>query len=274
MKKAIKRAVIAGLLLFSVSLLEASPQINASRTEASLRSLDEIFPDLSRIQRWRVFTVRGLRNTFHRNEAALFIPSSKSGIDLLGTIRDSNPVQTVEALVVVPYSGRTLNTLDAYNAIGRIQNISNYLVYSSSRDRFIPLFEESTRLDNGQRNRPIPDPPPATRLPASETMYICLRDTFFGNTYFRGNLSTGPHGITYSLTNNTAVWYLVFPVMGAEKFAAILYVEPLREGMLIYSVAGIDIPEFIASRINLAFNIDRRVTIFINWLSDGLRAIR
>jgi hypothetical protein len=61
--------------------------------------------------------------------------------------------------------------------------------------------------------------------------------------------------------------------MRAEKFSAILYVEPLTEGMLIYSIAGIDIPEFLAARINLGFQIDRRVTIFINWLRDGLRAI-
>jgi hypothetical protein len=61
--------------------------------------------------------------------------------------------------------------------------------------------------------------------------------------------------------------------MRAEKFIAVLYVEPLREGMLVYSVAGIDIPEFIADRINLAINIDRRLTVFLNWLSDGFRSI-
>jgi hypothetical protein len=186
---------------------------------------------------------------------------------------EKTPTRLIEALIVVPYNGRVLNKLDAYNAIGRIENISNYLVYSPSRGGHIPLFERSTRLDNGNRNRPIPDPPPAAVLPASETIYLLLRDTFFGNTYFRGTLSEGRHGITYDMTNNTAVWFLLFPVMRAEKFAAILYVEPIREGTLIYGVSGIDIPEFLVDRMNLTSQIDRRVTILINWLSDGLRSI-
>jgi len=102
---------------------------------------------------------------------------------------------------------------------------------------------------------------------------MLLRDTFFGNTYFRGTFSESRQGISYNLTNNTAVWFLVFPVMRAERFVTVLYLEPLREGMLIYGVAGIDIPEFLVTRINLASQIDVRLTIFINWLRDGIRSI-
>ena len=219
-----------------------------------------------------VFSEAGLRNTFRSDETQLIIPSSNSGIDIMSAVMEKSPTQLVEALVVIPYTRRTLNLLDIYNAIGRIQSISEQLIYSPSRGGYIPLFEQSTRLDGGRRNRPIPDPPPATILPSSETMYINLRDTFFGNTYFRGSLSTGRHGITYYMTNNTAIWFLVFPVMRAERFAAILYVEPIAEGTLVYGMAGIDIPEFIADRVNLGFQINRRVSVLINWLRDGFRS--
>ena len=252
-----------GLLVFSASLTEASP----------LRSIDYIFPYLDRNQRAEVFTAEGLRNTFLEHETPLLIPAAGSGVNILGTVMDKNPLQLVEALVVVPYSRRILSKLDAYNAIGRIGDIRNQLIYSYSRDMYIPLFEESTRLYNGRRNRPIPDPPPATELPCSETVYIRLRDTFFGTTYLRGSLTTGSYGITYYLTNNAAIWFLLFPVMRAERFAAILYVEPVAEGMLVYSVAGIAIPEFIANRVNLAANIDRRITVFMNWLSTSFRSM-
>jgi len=67
---------------------------------------------------------------------------------------------------------------------------------------------------------------------------------------------------------------LMFPVMRAERFAAIFYVEPVAEGMLVYSVAGMAIPEFIANRMNLAASIDMRVTVFFNWLSAGFGAVR
>ena len=264
MKNRIQKLLAAGILLLSVSLLEASP----------LRSISDIFPGLDLNQRGDALSAGGLRNTFFRHEAPLLVPAPDSGIDILSTVMNKNPVQLVEALFVVPYSSRILNKLDAYNAIGRIENIRNHLIFSRSRDMYMYLFEESTRLYNGRRNRPIPDPPPSTVLPASETVYIRLRDAFFGTTYLRGNLTTGRHGITYSLTNNAAIWFLMFPVMRAERFAAIFYVEPVAEGMLVYSVAGMAIPEFIANRMNLAASIDMRVTVFFNWLSAGFGAVR
>ena len=61
--------------------------------------------------------------------------------------------------------------------------------------------------------------------------------------------------------------------MRAEKFATTLYVEPLEEGMLVYGMVGIDIPQFLVERINLGFNIDRRLNIFINWLRNGFNSI-
>jgi hypothetical protein len=262
------KAAITGLFIFvvfPVSAFEVDP-----RTRGSMRSLNQIFPGLTREQRGRVFSETGLRNNFRANETPLIIPSPNSGINVLGAVMEKTPTQLVETLVVIPYNRRILTKLDAYNAIGRIGNISDYLVYSAARDSFIPIFDRSTRLDNGRRNRPIPDPPPATVLPSSESIFLLLRDTVFGNTYFRGDFSDGRYGITYNMTNNTAVWFLIFPVMGAEKFAAVLYLEPLREGMLVYGMAGIDIPEFLVSRINLAFQIDRRLSLLINWLRDGL----
>ena len=265
------KAFITGLFIaafFSVSPLKAAPQ-----PAGSTRVFRELFPSLTVEQIMAVFSGGGLRNNFTRSEAPIITPASNSGIDLLRVVRENAPTQLVEALIVIPYTHRRLTRLDAYNAVGRIQNISDYRVYSSSHGGLTPLFPESTRLYNGNRNRPIPDPPPARTLPSSETVYIRLRDAFFGNTYFRGEFSAGRHGITYNMTNNAAIRFLVFPVMRAEQFTAILYVEPLAEGMLIYGVAGVTIPEFLLNRLNLAAQIDRRVTLFMMWLRDGLRAM-
>lgn len=260
-------AVFLFFLVFSVSFLKADP--------GSLRSFDHLFPGFTIAQKQMAFTAFGFKNSFKKNEAPQIVPASYSGINILRTVMEKKPTQLVEAIIVVPYSGRELDKLDAFNAIGRIERISDYLVYSPSRGgKMIPLFEESTRLDDPKRKRPIPDPPPANRLPYSHSMHLCLKDTFFGNTYFRGDFTDSPFGLSYFLTNFTTVWFLVFPVMRAEKFAAVLYIEPLAEGMLIYCMAGIDIPEFLLDRINLAYQIDRRLSIFISWLSDGLKEMR
>ena len=60
--------------------------------------------------------------------------------------------------------------------------------------------------------------------------------------------------------------------MRAERFAVIFYVEPVREGILVYSVAGVAIPEFIANRANLAENINNHITVFMDWLYAGFRS--
>jgi len=271
-----RKAIIACLVLFalfSASTVWANPVTPALRPAVPRRSFAQLFPGLPLDQLVAVFSDAGLRNTFRSTENPLLRPAPNSGIDVLSAVMERSPTQIVEALVVIPYSGRPLNMLDTYNVIGRIQNISDQLVYSPSRGGFIPLFEQSSRLEGGRRNRPIPDPPPATVLPVTETVYIILRDTFFGDTYFRGVLTAGIHGITYNMTNNAAVWFLVFPVMRAERFSAVLYIEPIAEGTLIYGMAGIDIPPFLIDRINLDFQINRRVSVLINWLREGLRSI-
>ena len=267
MLKMINKAVLTGFILvfiFSASPLEAGP----------LRSFGELFPYLSALQKQRVFGRAGLRNTFTINEAPLFTPALNSGIDLMSLVLERNPTQLVEVITVIPYNERPLNILDAYNAMGRIENISNYTYFSTSRNRVIPVFEESTRLENARRNRRIPDPSPATALPSRDTIYFCLDDTFFGKTYLRGDLSLSNYGMTFNITNFAAVWFMLFPVMGAEKFSTILYAEPLEEGMLVYGMAGLDAPQFLIGKMNLINNIDRRITVFISWLRDGFIAIR
>ena len=266
MAKERNKAALIGfflIIIFSVPL-EAAPH---------LRSFDDLFPYISGHQRWRVFSSAGLRNIFSIDDPPRYSPAPNSGIDLVGAAMERGPVQLVEALVVIPYNGKQIDRLDAYNVMGRIENISNYRVYSTSRERYIPVFEESTRLEDARRNRPIPDPPPASVLPASETIYLCLKDTFFGNTYLRGDLNASPYGITFNITNFAAVRFLVFPVMRAEKFSTILYAEPLLEGVLIYGLVGLDIPQFLIPRVNLEFNINRRITVFMDWLRDGFMSL-
>jgi hypothetical protein len=163
--------------------------------------------------------------------------------------------------------------LDAYNALGKIRDLKGRVYHSFTRDSFVPLFEDATRLDSTRRTSAIPDPEPAKILPLSETVYIRLKDVNFGNSYYRGDVSTSPYGVTYNLTNYRSLTYLFFTVMKEEKFSAVLYMEPLTEGMLVYSVAGADASDFIASKIDIPSAISKRLAVFIGWISDGLKTM-
>ena len=255
------------VLLFS---FPAEAQTSSGRPSRALRSLDELFPDLGDM-RSEVFSEAGLVRALGKNDAPGPLPASGSGIALHNSILEKRPSYLAVSLMVVPYSGRPLDMLDAYNALGRISDLKGRLYYSNTRRAEIPLFEEATRIQSAQRNTPIPDPQPATLLPSSETIYVRLKEANFGNSYFRADISTSPFGVTYNMTNFRSISYLIFPVMAQEKFSAKLYLEPLTEGMLVYSIGGADLPDIFGAMIDIPSFIANRLVFFTRWISDSLK---
>ncbi|GBU28029.1 hypothetical protein R84B8_01587 [Treponema sp. R8-4-B8] len=234
------------------------------------RSFDEIFPNFSRSQKRFVMST-GLRFAFEKNESPTLVPDPNSGVNLFNKVMSKKPSHIIEALVVVPYNKRELDMLDVYNALGRIKNIQNQVIVV--REKEYKLFTDTTRLESAQVRKPIPDPPPADTLPYSETMYLRLVDYSMGDFYLRGEITVSLYGITYNLTNFRDVSYSIFRIMKAEKFIAIVYLEPIKEGILIYSMSGLYIPNFVANRINLTSSMNYRITVLINWITEGLRRV-
>jgi hypothetical protein len=247
--------------------------VNAQSSASGLRSFDSLFPGLGAEVKSEVFGERGFIRSIAKKMPLEIVPAPGSGIDLRSAVMRTNPSYLVESLMVVPYTGRTQNRLDAYNALRQIRDLKGRL-YSSHSKGDTPLFEDATRLESAQKNNPIPDPPPAASLPSSETMYIRLKDTNFGNSFYRGNISVSQYGVTCNLTNYKNLTYLFLTVMKEERFSAILYMEPLVEGMLVYSMAGAEASDFIANRVDIPSAIRKRLAVFIDWAADGIRAAR
>lgn len=233
------------------------------------RSLDNIFPDLSRTQRAIVTGGRGARYSFEKGGSPTLIPNPDSGINLLSSVMAKKPSHIIEALIVVPYNRRELDFLDIYNALRKINTIQNHTL--SIRGKDVKVFLDTTRIESAQRRKPVPDPQRSDTLPLSETMYLRFIDQYLGDLYLRGNISVGLYGITYSLSNFRDVSYSIFRIMKAESFSAILYLEPVKEGILIYSMSGINIPNFIAHRVRLTPNMNNRITALVEWITEGLR---
>jgi len=236
-----------------------------------IRSLDAIYPHFSRRQKMMTMSNTGLRYFFLKDEPPLLVPHPDSGIDLYSSVMQRNPSHYIEALKVLPYNGKELDLLDIYNALGRIEKLQDYPVVINGDDFYV--ITESTRIESARKRKPIPDPAPAVTLPFSETMYVCLKEANFGNLFIRTDISISAYGITYSMTNFTDVRYFLLPIMKAERFVTIIYLEPVKEGILIYSMTGFYLPGFIAEKVNLTPSINRRIEIFIRWITDGLRQL-
>ena len=255
------------LPLFFAAVLPAFAQSGSD----GARSFDHIFPGLSSDVREAAFSKEGYFRTFERptegatRETMAF--GSRLDGGMMNGVLSMRPVVLVESVMVVP--GWGLSLLSAYNALARIGDLKGR-VYNSYRSGNVPLFEEATRLADGGRNFAVADPSPASTVPRSETVYIRLRDANFGNTFYRANMTLEGYGLRYSLANNRNITYLLVPVIREGKFVAHMYFEPIAEGMLIYGVAGVDVSDFVSSKISMPSAISKRLAVIIGWAADGI----
>jgi len=246
--------------------------ICAANVSAQLRSFSDVFPGISQRDRAAIFSDSGLvRSTRRSDGIVLYGNDSRVDMSIIEMVLRRNPAYLIESISILPADPGTVTLLHIYNALGNIRDLSGRLYDSATRNRAVPLFEEATRVTNERSTSAIPDPPPARALPASETIYIRLRDANFGNTYYRGEMAVIQNGLRYTLTNFRAMTYLFIPVIGTEKFITQLYFELIQEGVLIYSIAGMDISDFFASRISIDSAISKRLEVIIDWASDGIR---
>jgi hypothetical protein len=157
-----------------------------------------------------------------------------------------------------------------YNALGNIRLLKGRPYFSETRGKQVPLFEDATRLESAKKNTPVPDPRPASAVPRAETVFIRLKDANFGNTYYRGEMAADNYGIRYCLSNYKNVTYLFVPVIKEEQFTVQLYFEPVAEGVLIYGLAGVDVSDFAAARIDIPSAIRKRLAVIIAWVAEGI----
>ena len=250
--------------LFLLSLFPLSAQ----------RSFNEIFPGIPSSVREAAFSNAGFYRSSEKAPLSALAGSGQSAIDpqIVEAVFLRQPRFLVESILVVPGRAGEYSLLDVYNALGKIRGLKGRLYRSATRNQDIPLFEDVTRIASAQKNTPVSDPPSASKVPSSETIYVRLKDVNFGNTYYRGDMALVRHGLRYSLSNNRNITYFFVPVIKEEKFIAQLYFEPIAEGMLIYALAGVDVSDFVSSKLDMASAINKRLAVIIGWVTEGIIA--
>jgi hypothetical protein len=182
----------------------------------------------------------------------------------------SRPSCLVESLTVIPYSKGPVGLLAIYNAMGKIRGLKGRLYHSATRDENVPLFEDATRIEGPRRTRAIPDPADSVILPQTDSIYVLLKDVNFGNSYYQADIFTEPYGLLYGLSNFRNLSYGIIPIIKERKFKVIFYVEPLFEGVLVYSAASAEVSDFISRRISISSAIRKRIEVILSWLIDNI----
>lgn len=239
-----------------------------------LRAFDEIFPNLGRDVRNASFSSAGFYKS-SRITSGHNIIGRNAEIDpqITEIVLTKNPGFLVESILVIPPKQNKITILDIYNSLQNVRDLKGRLYYSETKKQTTPLFEDATRLKSEKQTTAIPDPPPASAVPQTETVYVRLKDVNFGNSFYRGDMALVQNGLRYSLTNFRHLTYLLVPVIKEGNFFAQLYIEPIREGVLIYSIAGADISDFFSSKIGMDSAISKRLGVITAWAADGIARI-
>jgi len=245
---------------------------------SQLRTFEQLFPSIQADVRVSALSDSGYVNTSRKATGFVILGNQRGAMidpSIVNNVLKCNPGYIVESILIIP-GNRAVTLLDIYNVLGKIRDLKGRLYSSATKNQDVPLFEDATRIESERQTGAIPDPPPSTILPQTETVYLKLRDVNFGNTFYRGEMAlihgtSGALGLSYTLSNFRNMTYLMVPVIREGKFIAQLYFEPIREGILIYSLAGADISDFFASKIHVDSAISKRLAVITGWAADGIR---
>jgi hypothetical protein len=256
------------ILIYFCSLLQLGAQ---TAPQQGKLSFNELFPGIAPAARQAAFSNEGYSKSAE-NVPRSSLLGSAGGVpsQIIDSVFVKNPGFLVESIKVIPDAEGHYSLLDVYNALGNIRGLKGRLYHSHTRNENIPLFEDVTRIESPKKNTPVPDPPPATRIPPSETIYMRLKDANFGNSFYQGDIALFQRGLRCSLTNNKNISYFFITVIKEEKFTVQLYFEVISEGILIYSLAGADVSDFVSSRIDMSSAINKRLAVLISWAAEGI----
>jgi len=234
------------------------------------RSFNDIFPGASPVVREAAFLNNGYSKAAENISGSSLVGSNGIDPQIIDSVFAKKPGFLVETIKVIQDAEGNFSLLDVYNALGNIRGLKGRLYHSHTRNESIPLFEEVTRIESAKKNTPVADPPPASRIPSQETIYMRLKDANFGNSYYRGDIALFKNGLRYSLTNNKNITYFFITVIKEEKFTVQLYFEEISDGILIYSLAGADVSDFVSSKIDMPSAISKRLEVIISWAAEGI----
>jgi hypothetical protein len=232
-------------------------------------SFDDLFPNLDSEKKSKAFS--GVLTETRGGDFYLRLSPQKTESAITAfVLEDIRPACLAEFLTVIPYLDAPLETLDLYNAMGEIQGLKGRLYHSATRNKQVALFEDADRIQGPSKLTPIPDPEKALVLPPTDRVYIRLKDANFGNSYYQGDIAVFSGGLLYGLRNFRSLSYGIFPVIKEGRFRAQFYVEPIAEGVLVYSAAAAEVGDFISGMIDVSSAIRKRIEVILSWLIDSI----
>jgi hypothetical protein len=233
-----------------------------------VRAFDTIFPNLDAATKTAIFSSYGFVQAINSSRYLPVLSQSSLDTSIAEPVLRHNFKLMAESIAVIE---KQTDFIHLYNALGNISGLNGRVYQKPPHSgNYFYLFDGITRIPSAADLTPLADPPPAALSPPQDTFYIRLKDSTFGYSYYRVDMVTNARSMVYTVTNCRALFLYFVPVMREGDFIARLYLEPIEEGFLAYSVAGIEVPDFAVSLMNIAQAVENRMEALIQWIVEGL----
>ncbi|AEJ19615.1 DUF6675 family protein [Gracilinema caldarium] len=236
------------------------------------RSLADLYPEKSKDSLNILFSEHGFIQTLEKStQKPMFEPLLDTPLYFNNIIQQRKPSFVIESARIISLKN-TVSLQNIFISLSRVRDLAGRTYKSSSRGKEVPLFETATRIESPRKPTPLEDPRNTIHdvIPSKQVFYILLKDINFGNSYYKIEMQTYDKGLMFILTNAKTLSYGIIPVIGEDRFISVLYIEPLKEGLLLYNQAGAQVNSIISSQVHMPSAIRKRLDVFIDWLVDGL----
>jgi hypothetical protein len=243
--------------------------------DAQVRSFDSLFPALPPHIKTQAFTADGYTNCV-TDPLDLAIAPNIDGDMFTGRfavgIAAGHFSYISENLLLIPHPAeRDVTLRNIYDSLQQVRAMTAVKYHSYTRNKWVPLFEEASRIASPRKQTPLPDPGPRPDVPDTETLYIKVKDINLGNTVYRSELARTGNALVYTVTNHKASSLFLVTVIKPEDFVSRIYLEPVAEGVLVYCVACIRVSGFVDRMIDMPSALKKRLDVLVEWALTGLQ---
>lgn len=162
-----------------------------------------------------------------------------------------------------------LTPLELYNIPRAASTLEGLKYYSSSEDKYIPVYAKSYSIDSPITKNKQSDPLVST-IPDFDVQYMRQEDRIFGENTYRAHYEHS-NGITSVLaTNVNTLWYFIFPVLQKEKMHIFFSMLPTEAGILFYTMSLVEAKNLFGLENQLANGFKDRLKAVASWLKGQL----
>lgn len=226
------------------------------------RHFDVIFPSLDLELKKEALSGNAYYRLLKKDETLLRM----RGVDEFEKTREAmlkkNPAALLEMINIIPrLKKNSISLVEIYNDTLRVSALAGRTYFSHTRKREVPLFKKAWRIQ-GENEKDF--------VPVKESADVIVEDVNLGECHYRTELSKTDFGIIFSISNSKAMSAFFVTVFKKENFTMIFYLEPINEGVLVYSVMGMTAESFAASNVDISSAAKKRFEVVSEWLIEGI----